>query len=204
MTVIKISDCISQLPEGTDPLVTALHVKETAAVRHQSRVTEARLQAYNWLVTNLPQGSAVTDPMVAALLSMEAGGVGGRDGISGDATRRMSWASFLGKGRRNATDGAAWNAAIADAALETSARAPFSADDVRAILPALPVDDLEWALALTIRSARRNRFDLDQSTSWAALMREIAKAAPEGSPADKLADRFGIPRFGIPWVTPET
>jgi hypothetical protein len=48
-----------------------------------------------------------------AIAAVELHGSGGRLGLYGGATQRMAWARHLGKGRHHASDGGAWDAAIA-------------------------------------------------------------------------------------------
>ena len=60
----------------------------------------------------LPREDRDLDARDALALIVELLGVGGRLGLEGAATRRTGSFSLLGKGRRQASDGAAWTAAI--------------------------------------------------------------------------------------------
>lgn len=100
-------------------------LKETAHARHVSRATFARHEAIEWVFSDSPSlrdrvavGEAVVvehvDRVVAAIAWADAIGVGGTDGVTGDATERHAAFSACGKGRKHASDGPAWDAAIAE------------------------------------------------------------------------------------------
>lgn len=100
-------------------------LKETATLRHQARVAQAKeaaIQAAETLLgrsrgDNLEEDWQVRDH--AALVCLfDAAGTGGTANVSGDSTSRLGCFSSLGKGRKQARDGAAWTAAIAAAGEE--------------------------------------------------------------------------------------
>lgn len=199
-------DCIDQLPQGSDQLVIDLHLAATARSRHDSRVARVRAVARTYLES--PElYIEITDRMIATLCAIEVGGIGGRGGYRGDrllvlgalgfraedgsiaATGRMSWAaSGCGSGRRQAADGAAWTAAIA----EVAGNAPPSVDDVHAIMLAVVDRDLAWPLAHALHGALACSDDATAATAWAALAREIAERVEPDSSAGKLAQRYNL------------
>lgn len=91
-----------------------LVVSAGAPARHSARVAiaiEAALDAAAGA-----GGTWARDPGLAAVLCRwEVAGSGGHLGALGGATTRAPWARCLGKGRRQASDGAAWTAAIEEA-----------------------------------------------------------------------------------------
>jgi hypothetical protein len=119
-TVKTISEYVASLPAGTDPVVAALYVASTRRERHETRVAAVIDAATDYV--------AAEPARLAAVLALEIHGVGGPMGLGGPdgATGRMSWARRLGKGRRFASDGGAWSAAIAAALYQvrTSAEQP--------------------------------------------------------------------------------
>jgi hypothetical protein len=96
-------------------------LKETAPDRHARRVIAAREAARAWVIAHHGQGLSqpLSDEVLAAytnaVLIAECFGVGGRDGVSGASTTRHPAFVALGRGRKHAADGAAWDAAIRDA-----------------------------------------------------------------------------------------
>lgn len=97
-------------------------LRETGRYRHAGRV-RAALQAAQGAVCRLY--SAITEeaahlyrrPILAAFLCiLDEFGPGGIEGVTGDATTRVPYFSRLGKGRKHASDGLAWTAAIRSAA----------------------------------------------------------------------------------------
>lgn len=93
-----------------------------AEERHTSRVRAAEFAlALLVLDPDQPEGQRILSlspeevELARAIAAVEVHGIGGRRGYSGGKTDRMRWASSLGKGRHNARDGAAWDAAIAAA-----------------------------------------------------------------------------------------
>jgi hypothetical protein len=55
------------------------------------------------------------EPLMGTLALMDEFGVGGSDGLGGESTARIPALQGLGKGRKQARDGAAWSAAIKSA-----------------------------------------------------------------------------------------
>lgn len=96
-------------------------LRETAPERHASRVAYARWAAEEYYLDQVrierdemsPEGLAVA---AQAVLLADMIGVGGRDGVEGLATTRHPAFASCGKGRKQAMDGPAWDAAIRDAA----------------------------------------------------------------------------------------
>ena len=95
---------VAELEEaGVTGPAAELVLRATAPVRHKARV-QAVLDAC---------GSAAATLLVAIL---DLVGIGGWAGGTGEATDRHPMLSGLGKGRKQATDGDAWTAAIKEAA----------------------------------------------------------------------------------------
>lgn len=95
--------------------------KATAGPRHSWRVEQARFAAQDMALNMLATepGKVAAEPLALATAfaaTVERHGVGGPFGISGAATDRLPAFSHLGKGRKQATDGAAWDAAIDETA----------------------------------------------------------------------------------------
>ena len=96
---------------------------ETAQERHLSRVAYARWAAEEYYLSSakLDRDEVTEDTlslMAGAILWADVIGVGGRDGVEGAATTRHPALSGCGKGRKQASDGGAWSAAIHRAALD--------------------------------------------------------------------------------------
>jgi hypothetical protein len=115
--------------------------EETAEARHALRVSAAKEAALteaerlfgNWLREESAQFVEANDgdsrwgepfvhgqlrALAALLCLLDTAGIGGHDGVEGAATQRLACFSALGKGRKQARDGGAWSAAIAQAAEE--------------------------------------------------------------------------------------
>lgn len=217
----------SQLPGGSDPLVTAIHVSRTAGERAASRTRAAKaaiaqyvldetydesdrmhphvaawvadggddpLDGSHWWI-GIP-GAVVFDEasaarIIAAIAAMELHGVGGPGGIDGGATVVMSWRSALGKGRRQASDGQAWDAAI------TALSASIGVTDVMLALPFVRPHDLQWPMALALSRAYESRAWPELATAWCDVARAVmARAQEPGSPLDGPAVRLGQ-RYGL-------
>lgn len=84
--------------------------RETAAVRHAWRIEEAEAAARKAAEEVYGAGTSVLH--LIALMLAELAGVGGQDGVSGVGTDRLNAFAQLGKGRKQASDGDAWTAAI--------------------------------------------------------------------------------------------
>lgn len=96
---------------GVTGMAKAALVRETAEFRHAwriSRATEAALAASRELVGEPEEQKS----LAGFLLLLEYCGVGGKDGVEGASTRRHPVFQGLGKGRKKAVDGQAWDAAI--------------------------------------------------------------------------------------------
>ena len=90
----------------TGPALDLL-LKMTAQARHMARVEQVLAK-----VAHLPR------PVAALVLVADGVGVGGTRGLEGAATARLPLLQNLGKGRKHASDGGAWSAAIAHAATQ--------------------------------------------------------------------------------------
>ncbi len=98
-------------------------VGETGYARHERRVEAATIAAkvYSRCTPGGDEADAETQ-MVAtcAILYLDIAGVGGRRGVEGTSTLRHPAFAELGKGRKHASDGNAWSAAIKDALCRAS------------------------------------------------------------------------------------
>lgn len=105
---------------------------ETAAIRHQARVTRATAAALagadmlgddseSTLDSRAPKARRLAGAVALCLL--DACGIGGRMRVSGEGTQRVPAFSALGKGRKQASDGGAWSAAIKVARAELALQA---------------------------------------------------------------------------------
>jgi hypothetical protein len=93
-------------------------VKTGAFERHMARVTAAKAVALEEAKRLLPEARDLQVEVLAFILTWaELRGEGGPSNLGGDdaSTVRLSWAQVLGKGRRKASDGPAWDAALAEA-----------------------------------------------------------------------------------------
>ena len=84
--------------------------RETAQARHAWRVEEAEAAARKAAKEVYGEGTSVLH--LIALMLAELAGVGGKDGVAGAGTDRLDAFAQLGKGRKQASDGDAWTAAI--------------------------------------------------------------------------------------------
>jgi len=197
MAILTRKDCISQLPEGSDQLVVDLHLAATAAERHAGRVAAATAAA---------RGAypAATDRQLGALMALEASdGIGGPGGYAGGGTARMGWARGLGKGRRQASDGAAWTAAIAAAGYALLPGGP-GIDDVITAAELITGGDLYWPLSYVFRMAWGSHDDRELATLWAGLARTIAARCEPDSGAGRLAQRWGLSTLAQLYVAEST
>lgn len=92
-------------------------VAELAPLRHASRVAYAREAAEEYYLDHVRlDRSEVSQLMlemaVAAIAYADGAGIGRRCGVDGAATARHPAFTACGKGRKQATDGPAWTAAI--------------------------------------------------------------------------------------------
>lgn len=115
-TAAAVRESLEEL--GIDPQSEAgrILVKSGASTRHENRVQKA-IEAAKAAVTlqvgrDNVFGRNCHVAAAAANLFADLIGVGGRYGVFGDATLRVKALRGLGKGRKQATDGDAWSAAI--------------------------------------------------------------------------------------------
>lgn len=136
------------------------------------------------------EGAAI----LAALAAMELHGIGGPGGFDGGATATMSWRAALGKGRRQATDGQAWDAAIG---CMIASGPDVPAEWALLALPFVRPHDLEWPMAYALTQAYQLRDDAAASSVWCAVARAVmARAQEPGAPLDGPAVRLGQ-RYGV-------
>ncbi len=188
MTALTRKDCEDQLPPGTDPLVAAMHVAATSGERAASRREAVTAAVTAWL------GAEAQPGLIAAALSAELGGVGGRMGIGvdgGGTTARMRWARSCGKGRRFATDGAAWDRAMEDVLL--ALRADVSPAWLVELAERCDSSDIAWPLAYCLRRAYEYRDTPPVASGWAAAGRQIASQCEPDTYAGRLASRYDLP-----------
>ncbi len=111
---------LGELPDGIpwDLQEEALRALRApgAGDRHRARAaaaTAAAIHAAVWLTgLDREEERPRIAPLLILLLRLEEAGIGGPGGLAGEASGRADWAKALGKGRRHARDGAAWDAAI--------------------------------------------------------------------------------------------
>lgn len=136
MTYLTRRDRLTALAAlGVDGDALKCLLRETAAERHASRVAYARWAAEQHALTVMAVEPHETDAELHAgmILWADVIGVGGRDGVEGAATERhpafdmragavvgygpvTAPRARCGKGRKQASDGGAWSAAILGAA----------------------------------------------------------------------------------------
>ncbi len=188
MSALTRKDCEAQLPTGTDPLVVAMHVAATSGERAASRRAAVTDAVTTWLGADSPPA------LIAAALTAELGGVGGRMGFGVDGsvrTARMRWATACGKGRRFASDGAAWDSAM-EAAL-ADLHAEVSAEWVIRLAERCGASDIAWPLALCLRRAYMFRDTAPVAAGWASAARQIAAQCEPDTDAGRLAGRYDLP-----------
>ena len=187
MSVLTRKDCEGQLPIGTDPLVAAMHVAATSGERAASRRDAVIDVVTAWLGADSPPA------LIAAALTAELGGVGGRMGIGMDGnvrTARMRWATTCGKGRRFASDGAAWDRAMEEVLAEL--RAELTTESVSQLAERCDSSDIAWPLALCLRRAYMFRDTPPVASGWAAAARQIAAKCEPDTEAGRLARRYDL------------
>ncbi len=188
MSALTRKDCEDQLPDGTDPLVVALHVAATSGERAASRRAAVLSAVTAWLGPDSPR------ELVAAALTAELGGVGGRMGFGVDGsggTCRMRWARTCGKGRRFATDGGAWDSAME--AVLAEIQADVTTDSVIKLSERCDSSDIAWPLALCLRRAYMFRDTAPVAGEWARAARTIAAQCEPDTDAGRLAGRYELP-----------
>lgn len=159
--------------EGYPDLIRDLRIAAGAPSRHESRVRAAERELASLVGVCAPDDREVEldDEQIrqAKLIAqIELHGIGGDLGLGRGllGTARMSWARKLGKGRRHASDGDAWDAAIAYA---------FKGDgpELGQVTPALvvstcdslPAEDLLWPQTYAMDQAVAAS-DPDVATAW--------------------------------------
>lgn len=184
---------------------------ETAAGRHARRVVcakHAALAGAAELLAPEDGDAVVTRPLLAAVLCLlDALGIGGRMGVEGRSAARVPCFTGLGKGRKQAMDGPAWDAAIGDARISLVRDAMGGADvvvtltveavpdglsvearwgDQGATVVYLPMANRElapWLLTMA-REALRRELGLpgwhDVGVGWGASSAEAAASAVNG------------------------
>jgi hypothetical protein len=149
-------------------------LKETAFDRHNLRTQQALEAAKNWVVSCWGMeehkiGVHLVKAQASAILFADCFGVGGHLGVSGAGTRRHPALVGLGKGRKNASDGPAWSAAIRAAA--EHCRGYFAPSEWGDLCLAYYIDHMmalldfnlipiEWQLTIAREGLRRS-FGLD-------------------------------------------
>lgn len=93
-------------------------LKETAHIRHKWRVSRAAQAALAWVHEHLTSEAHLAPKHAIMLCMVDVFGVGGWCDCTGHGTDRVRPFRYLGKGRKQASDGAAWSAAIRHAADE--------------------------------------------------------------------------------------
>jgi hypothetical protein len=189
MSALTRKDCEAQLPPGTDPLVAAMHVAATSGERAASRRDAVTTAVTAWLGADSPPA------LIAAALTAELGGVGGRMGIGVEGsvrTERMRWATACGKGRRFATDGAAWDSAMEDALAGLRAT-DVTPEWVIKLSERCDSSDIAWPLALCLRRAYMFRDTAPVASGWADAARQIATQCEPDTDAGRLARRYELP-----------
>lgn len=155
---------------GVEGAALAALLKHTAPARHKGRVERALQAAMEGAAKVLASARrADFDPatinggdqaeesavahVAALLLALDILGVGGHADAEGASTERLRPFSGLGKGRKQASDGAAWSAAIQEAAGELIGRlGPYislgpAGTDTEAIL--IVSDEAAWTVPVT-------------------------------------------------------
>jgi len=146
-------------PEWPD-FVREEKIAADAYRRKQSRIGAVIGAVMDYLgrqpdVTPEIQVNETTSRQVVTLLDMELHGIGGHRklGGPGGSTCRMSWATRLGKGRKQATDGPAWDEAL-KATREVFGGTPCNADEaVLFVAGTVMPEDCEWALCWALKHA---------------------------------------------------
>jgi len=191
-------------------------LNETAPDRHERRVIAAREAAKVWVVAHHGQGLAdpIGDDVMAAyvnaVLLADCFGVGGRHGVSGAGTARHPAFAGLGRGRKHAADGPAWDAAIR-AAVDASpghfrpggggtTSLFFQAGDIL-ICPGAAIIPHAWQRTIAREGLRRSvgldpwfpelvgyvLADQDNAADWARVVEdlELSTSATTGGTGDR-------------------
>lgn len=149
-----------------------MEIRAGAAARAESRVVVAI-----WRALGLSQGeiSDAAAREAAARCEWARGGVGGPGGYAGGSTARPPWAQALGKGRRQADDGPAWDAALERAALILAPRWITPADHVEAVA-GCGCEELIFAACYMLRQIEAAPTAAAACT-WETALRKVEAAA---------------------------
>ena len=177
---------------GISPASTEAIRKATAEFRHEGRKWAAYQAARRWLsyAYDFRRDYATLGAYAKALCFAEGHGLyGGSPRKPGTGTTRHPAFRFLGKGRRHATDGEAWTAAIAAVAAESQADVTVDPDGRLAI--AVFVDGavayVPVGILLATEPEARKTFALHAARrGWHCMSKKlIAAAAKELEAAEK-------------------
>lgn len=149
-----------------------MEIRAGAAARAESRVVVAIWRALGFSQGEISDSDARE---AAARCEWARGGVGGPGGYSGDATARPPWAQSLGKGRRQADDGPAWDAALESAARILAPGGANETDHARAIKAATG-EELIFAAAHVLRQIE-GAGSPEGANAWASLLPGIEASA---------------------------
>lgn len=172
VTFTKALTCADHDPGDEWPdFVRQERIAARAAERHESRVRAAEWALAQLFRDGQDDGEpiAMTEGEVRrarTLAAIEVHGIGGPRGYSGGATRRMPWASSLGKGRHNASDGASWDAAIAQ--VFGGNLNPTPSEVIEVIDRTMSSDDIAWGVAYASARAVAS-FTPDEARAWDAV-----------------------------------
>ena len=183
------------IDEGVGPASIEAIRRATAEFRHEGRTWAAYQAACRWLshTYDFRTDYATLSAYAKALCFAEWHGLyGGSTRKPGTGTTRHPAFRFLGKGRRHATDGAAWTAAIAAVAAESHADVTVDPDGRLAIavfddgaVAYVPVG----VLLATEPEARKNLALHAAKRGWRCMsQRLLAAAAKELGDAEKESD----------------
>jgi len=177
-------------------------VAELAPLRHASRVEYAREAAEEYYLDHMrldrsEVGQLTLEMAVAALAYADLAGVGGRCGVDGASTARHPAFRRCGKGRKQATDGPAWSAAIGRLA-DTKYTFAVHGEDNALILWGRDGDMMiesllgtSWAITVAREGLRRAagltpwhwrlpvRATPDTLPAWAAVVNRLMEPTPE-------------------------
>jgi hypothetical protein len=146
-----------------------LFVAGGAAARHAARVEEATRALteaaceIGRIVSYVEHERRDTIAIVLALL--DESGIGGRRGATGDATARIPALARLGKGRKQASDGSAWDSAIRAARSNLQGSLAGEKDGIITIRPCpLETAQLRVEVASAYEIVRRYMTDDENET----------------------------------------
>lgn len=181
-------------------LYREVQIAMRAPERHASRQAAALEAALSWL--GHPSDRAYTVRALCWLQRLDTHGIGGPGGRGGaDTTDVMSWRRPLGKGRRRAVDGEAWDRAIWGMceryAAQTGASdvGPMVVDDLALMLmsPGLTGADTEWFLAFALsRLSMLGEDQIDEIMQWSNLADVAVLYSRGASRVLALARRYGM------------